>query len=67
MDISISKVIGEDGEQWSVMAGGISVKFKDQASAVAFSDKLKERVEAPHDLPQENLEETSKTLEVEEA
>ena len=67
MEISISKVIGEDGEQWSVTAGGVSIKFKDQASAVEFSEKLKERVEAPHDLPDSILEETKKTLEAEEA
>ncbi|OHC20837.1 MAG: hypothetical protein A3J71_00105 [Pseudomonadales bacterium RIFCSPHIGHO2_02_FULL_60_43] len=51
MDISIQKVMNQGTEQWSVCAGNITLYFRDQQSALEFSGRLKERVEAPHYLP----------------
>ena len=51
MDISIQKVMDQGTEQWSVCAGDIILYFRDQQSALEFSGRLKERVEAPHYLP----------------
>lgn len=51
MHISIQKVMNQGTEQWSVCAGAITLYFGDQQSALEFSGRLKERVEAPHYLP----------------
>lgn len=51
MDISIQKVMNQGAEQWLVCAGDITLYFQDQQSALEFSGRLKERVEAPHHLP----------------
>tara|TARA_Y100001951_G_scaffold86864_1_gene77514 strand:+ start:649 stop:912 length:264 start_codon:yes stop_codon:yes gene_type:complete len=51
MDISIEKVESKGTEQWIVCIGSLKMSFNDQPSAMAFSSKLKERVEAPHSLP----------------
>ncbi|WAC43527.1 hypothetical protein OU997_14800 [Pseudomonas sp. SL4(2022)] len=67
MNISISKVMAKDGEQWSVNAGTIQLMFRDQESAVEFSEKLKDRIEAPHDLPVAQLEKIVEALESETA
>ena len=67
MEISISKMATIDGEQWSVKAGAIALTFKDQKSAIEFSEKLKERIEAPHELPLGQLEEIVEALENETA
>ncbi|PTS82665.1 hypothetical protein DBR00_16205 [Pseudomonas sp. HMWF032] len=67
MNISISKVMTKDGEQWSVNAGTIQLMFRDQESAVEFSEKLKDRIEAPHDLPVAQLEKIVEALESETA
>lgn len=51
MDIAIEKVESKGTEQWIVCTGSLKMSFNDQLSAMAFSSKLKERVEAPHSLP----------------
>lgn len=51
MDIAIEKVESKGTEQWIVCIGSLKMSFNDQPSAMAFSSKLKERVEAPHSLP----------------
>ncbi|MFV3305789.1 hypothetical protein ACNFBT_10965 [Pseudomonas sp. NY15181] len=56
MDIEIQKLTQEGQDEWRVEACGMCVSFKDQASAIAFADKLKERVEAPHCIPEEVLQ-----------
>lgn len=48
MDISIQRVMNQGTEQWSVYAGAITLYFRDQQSALEFSSRLKERIEAPH-------------------
>ena len=35
-------------EQWPVCVGAITLYFRDQQLALEFSNRLKERVEAPH-------------------
>ena len=56
MDIAVQRLSGQGREVWQVEAGGMTVSFKDQASAVSFAEKLKERVAAPHCIPQEVLQ-----------
>lgn len=51
MDIAIEKVESKGTEQWIVCTGSLKMSFNDQLSAMAFSSKLKERVETPHSLP----------------
>jgi hypothetical protein len=65
MEISISKMVIEDGEKWLVNTGAIKLNFKDQASAVEFTEKLKERIEAPHMLPSSALEPITSAFAVE--
>lgn len=65
MDISIQKVMNEGTEQWSVCAGDITLYFRDQRSALEFSGRLKERVEAPHYLPLGESQECEQTKQFE--
>jgi hypothetical protein len=53
MDIYVQKVASQGNERWLVTAGSIQLHFNDQQSALDFSTRLKERVEAPHELPAE--------------
>jgi len=65
MDISIQKVMDQGTEQWSVCAGDIILYFRDQQSALEFSSRLKERVEAPHYLPLDESQERGQTMQFE--
>jgi hypothetical protein len=56
MDIAVQRLSGQGKDIWQVEACGMTVSFKDQASAVSFAEKLKERVAAPHCIPQEVLQ-----------
>ncbi|AOE85786.1 hypothetical protein [Pseudomonas sp. TCU-HL1] len=51
MDISIQQINRGDREEWQVKALGMTVPFRDRASALAFAVRLQERIEAPHWLP----------------
>lgn len=55
MDISIQQVTNQGFESWQVEVFGVTVSFKDRASALAFAVKLQERVDAPHQLSEETL------------
>lgn len=65
MDISIQKVMNQGTEQWSVCAGAITLYFRYQQSALEFSGRLKERVEAPHHLPLDERQECGQTMQFE--
>jgi len=53
MDICIQKVTAEGNELWLVTAGSIQLRFNEQESAIEFCARLKDRVDAPHELPAE--------------
>lgn len=55
MDIEVRKVSTEGGEAWRVAAGSMAFSFSCQESALAFAAKLKERIDAPHSLPDEHM------------
>lgn len=52
MDIAIQRLTHQGTDVWQVEACGMAVSFKDQASAISFADKLRERVEASHCIPE---------------
>ncbi|SDI55064.1 hypothetical protein [Pseudomonas panipatensis] len=56
MDISIQRVETLGPDIWQVHACGAVFSFGDQSSAVAFADKLKERVEADHHISESVLQ-----------
>ncbi|AOE86127.1 hypothetical protein [Pseudomonas sp. TCU-HL1] len=56
MDIAIQRLNDQGGDVWQVEACGMAVSFKDQASAISFAEKLKERVEAPHCVSEDVLQ-----------
>lgn len=56
MDIVIHRLTNQGQDVWQVEACGLAVSFKDQASATSFAEKLKERVEAPHCIPEDILQ-----------
>lgn len=53
MDITARKMLQSDSEVWLVTAGSMAFSFSSQASALTFAAKLKERIDAPHSLPNE--------------
>jgi hypothetical protein len=52
---SIELVSRPDKPLWLVHACGMTFSFADPVSATAFSTKLAERVNAPHQIPPETL------------
>ena len=55
MDITARKMLQGDNEVWLVTADSMAFSFSCQASALTFAAKLKERIDAPHSLPDEKL------------
>lgn len=55
MDFTVQWVVQEGGEYWQVRAGSMHFSFTCQTSALTFVAKLKDRIEAPHRLPDEGL------------
>ena len=55
MDVVIERIETVGPDIWLVHACGMTFTFGDQASAVSFADKLKERVEACHTIPESTL------------
>ena len=53
MDFTVQRVVQEGGEHWQVRAGSMLFSFTCQTSALTFAAKLKDRIEAPHRLPDE--------------
>jgi lactam utilization protein B len=53
MDIRSQKVTAQGNELWLVKASSIQLHFNDQKSALDFCTRLKDRVDAPHELPAE--------------
>jgi len=53
MDITVRKMLQGDSEVWLVTADRMALSFSCQASALTFAAKLKERIDAPHSLPNE--------------
>lgn len=56
MDLRIEQACELGRVIWLVHACGLTFKFLDQSSALAFARKLEERVDAPHPLPIETVE-----------
>lgn len=56
MDVSIQRMESVGKVVWQVSTCGSTFSFTDQASAIAFADKLKERVEADHCIPEAVLQ-----------
>jgi hypothetical protein len=56
IDILIKRVETVGPDIWQVHACGTVFSFGDQSSAVAFADKLKERVEADHHISESVLQ-----------
>lgn len=56
MDVTIQRAVISGRSVWQVQACGTVFSFADQASAIAFADKLKERVEACHTIPEGTLQ-----------
>jgi len=53
MDITVRKMLQGDSEVWLVTADSMALSFSCQASALTYAAKLKERIDAPHSLPNE--------------
>lgn len=56
MDIEILHDGASHSRPWTVRTQGGTFSFPDQASAITFADKLKERVEADHRIPEEVIQ-----------
>ncbi|WP_044874514.1 hypothetical protein [Pseudomonas sp. LFM046] len=56
MDLSIQEIAGQGGQVWMVEACGRTFLFSSRAAAQAFAEKLRERVDAPHRIPDEVLQ-----------
>lgn len=56
MDVEILRDDASASRPWKVLTCGQSFRFSDQASAIAFADKLKERVEAHHRIPEDVIQ-----------
>lgn len=56
MGLSIELIVRQEEPIWLVHACGMTFSFSDQPSATTFAVKLEERVNAPHVLPQQTLE-----------
>lgn len=50
MDIAVHQHATDNRPTWTVTSGTLAIQFSDEVSAIAFAEKLKERVEAPHPL-----------------
>ena len=50
MDIAVHQQASDNRPTWTVTSGTLAIQFSDEVSAIAFAEKLKERVEAPHPL-----------------
>jgi len=56
MDVEILRGGVSASRPWSVRACGQTFTFSDEAAAISFADKLKERVEADHRIPDEVIQ-----------
>ncbi|WP_108098289.1 hypothetical protein [Pseudomonas sp. GV071] len=53
MDLLIEEVSGPSQPKWLVHTCGLTFRFFDQRSAETFASTLQERVNAPHQLPED--------------
>ncbi|MNQ99219.1 hypothetical protein D3C85_1149440 [compost metagenome] len=56
MGIAVQRLTDQGRGVWQVEACGIAVSFRDQVSAVSFTERLKEQVAALHCIPENVLQ-----------
>ncbi|MGJ7515713.1 hypothetical protein ACSFE6_15480 [Pseudomonas baetica] len=59
MSVKVERLSNQREEQWSVCFGGRNIQFRDEQSARDYAATLKERIEAPHALPEEVVAESA--------